>query len=217
MCGGWEQHQSRADQSTRLLDHALQDMCGTAPSTSTSPPGAPPPSGHKPRASSTVSLSSSVIMGGLAAALEQDRPAPPSCKAALYSLLKRRNFLDVWFLSGAAADLGVSVPTRPAPLLQSVVARALWETHWREEWAVLHATHLSFYASGAKKPTWSVFLHDLLAVRPLSDSGGSKAPARLLLPMPGKAFLALEALGRVHYLCFPSETIRDLWANNIQR
>jgi hypothetical protein len=115
----------------------------------------------------------------------------------------------VWFLGGAAADLGVSVSTRPAPVLQSVVARALWETHWREEWAALYPTHVSFYSSGAKKATWSLFLHEILGVRPLDD--------KARLPFPGKAFLAVEALGRVHYLCFPTDGIRDIWAQQISR
>jgi hypothetical protein len=54
-----------------------------------------------------------------------DHPEPPSAKAALYGLLKRRNYLDVWFLAGQASDLGVSVPAKPPPVLQSVVVRIL--------------------------------------------------------------------------------------------
>jgi hypothetical protein len=43
--------------------------------------------------------------------------------------------------------------------------RALWETHWREEWLVLYGTHLSSFRSGSKKPGWSIFLQDILGVK----------------------------------------------------
>jgi len=135
-------------------------------------------------------------------------PAPPSCKTALYSLLKRRNYLDVWFLTGVASDINVTVPARPAPLMQSMIARGLWQSHWREEWMVLYGTHISFFPSGSKKAGWFLCLNDITQVRAVD-----KAKA----PFAGKAFLAIETLGRIHYLCFPNEGTRDAWSIQLNR
>ncbi len=181
------QHQNPADQSVRLLAQLLEEI--NRPSCPLSPPLPSPPRGP-----------------GGGCELDEYLP-PPSCKTALYSVLKRRNFLDAWFLTGTAADMAVTVPIKPSgpALQQSMVARALWESHWREEWMVLYASHVSFFAMGTKKPGWSVFLHDILAVR--VPPGASKLRSQF----PGKFFLGLETLGRVHYLCFVTEAIQESW------
>jgi len=50
--------------------------------------------------------------------------------------LQHRSELDAWFLHGGAAELGVVPEGRGGkqPFThECVVARALWESHWREE------------------------------------------------------------------------------------
>ena len=176
------------------------------------PPGMPRPLQHQNPADQSVRLLTQLLDDITSYRSEpsdgEDHPQPPSCKAALYSLLKRRNYLDVWFLNGTAAEMGVAVPSRPVPLMQSMVARALWESHWKEEWMVLYASHISFFSPGAKKPAWSLFLHDILAVR--------VPPGKIRFHFPGRYFLSIETLGRVYYFCFGSETLRDSWIASFQ-
>jgi len=198
-------HQNPADQSVRLLAQLLSEINSSLSSSpSSSAPSTPT------NAAATARRSPPSTFRHLDAdetdELDEYLP-PPSCKAALYSLLRRRNYLDAWFLTGTAADMAVTVPSKPSgpPLQQSMVARALWESHWKEEWMVLYSSHVSFFSMGTKKPGWSIFLHDILAVKvPQSAS-------KLRAQFPGKFFLGLETLGRVHYLCFGTEAIRDGW------
>ena len=199
-------HQNPADQSVRLLAQLLSEInsslssspSSSAPTTPTNAVATTP----RPSPPSTFRHTDA----DEADELDEDPPLP-SCKAALYSILRRRNYLDAWFLTGTAADMAVTVPSKPSgpPLQQSMVARALWESHWKEEWMVLYSSHVSFFSMGTKKPGWSVFLHDILAVK--VPQGASKLRAQF----PGKFFLGLETLGRVHYLCFGTEAIRDNW------
>eukprot|EP00624_Nannochloropsis_granulata_P005770 evm.model.NODE_41244_length_18694_cov_23.977480.2 len=200
-------HQNPADQSVRLLAQLLSAINSSLPSPSSSPRSSPT---NATAATARHSPTSAFRHLDDEDALELNETRPlPSCKAALYSILRRRNNLDAWFLTGTAADMAVTVPSKPSgpPLQQSMVARALWESHWKEEWMVLYSSHVSFFSMGTKKPGWSVFLHDILAVK--VPQGASKLCAQF----PGKYFLGLETLGRVHYLCFATEAIRDNWSN----
>lgn len=202
-------HQNPADQSVRLLAQLLGAINSSLPSPSSSPRSTPP---SATPASARHSLSSTFRHLDAEDAFEVDETRVlPSCKAALYSILRRRNNLDAWFLTGTAADMAVTVPSKPSgpPLQQNMVARALWESHWKEEWIVLYSSHVSFFSMGTKKPGWSVFLHDILAVK--VPQGASKLCAQF----PGKYFLGLETLGRVHYLCFATEAIRDSWLSSL--
>ena len=77
---------------------------------------------------------------------------------------------------------------------------------------VLYPSHIAFFGMGSKsKPSWSVFLHDVLAVKAPPEERHLRAQ------FPGKHFLALETLGRVHYLCFATEAIRDGWLGALSR
>ncbi|GMH95851.1 hypothetical protein TrST_g6287 [Triparma strigata] len=120
----------------------------------------------------------------------------------LSAQISRPSDLDAWFLQGGSAELGV-VPQAASgnPEHQCVVARALWETHWREEWCGVYSSHVAFYAPLSKKPAFVLPHRDVLTVRPVDDPES---------PLPNLSILALDTPGRVHYLAFRSaEERRD--------
>ncbi|CAM9772340.1 unnamed protein product, partial [Ectocarpus sp. 13 AM-2016] len=118
--------------------------------------------------------------------------------------------LDRHFLSGSSAsDLGVTVMiSSTLPILGSAVARCLWESHWREEWAVLLPSHVACYMPLSKKPVWVLPLRALHKASAVSDER---------CPLPGLRCLCLETVGRAHYICFTSRTSRDTWLAEILR
>ena len=82
--------------------------------------------------------------------------------------------LDAWFLHGGAAELGV--PTQATskgkkPMYEAVCARALWESHWREEWCCIYNTHVAFFPPLSRKPAWVLHYADVLSVRMLPSEG----------------------------------------------
>jgi hypothetical protein len=94
----------------------------------------------------------------------------------------------------------VPIPTRPPPRAVAIVARALWDTHWREETAMLFPSHISFFPPSAKKAAWTLALHELISVSNLSDEH---------TPLPKYYTLKLETIGRIHYIAFCSHEGRQ--------
>lgn len=122
-----------------------------------------------------------------------------------HSMLKKPQIFDTWLLRGGATEIGVVISAKPPHLQQCLVARCLWESHWREELAVLYPTHISFYPPLSRKPIWVFPLADLVQVRVMQREN----------PLPGLFVLCLEGLGRCHYLCFSTAISRDVWASSI--
>jgi hypothetical protein len=173
-------HQNTADQSVRMLSALLQE------------------------------LSLATTAGADDESLET-RQGLSMAKAGLMKLLCERNELDSWFLRGGRAELGVTLPSRSGtPLREAIVARALWEGHWREECCILFATHLAFYRALSKKakPAWILALHDIVSVRVLEEDSA--------VVFPGLYFLALDTVGRCHYVCFATQGLRDEWATALR-
>jgi len=125
----------------------------------------------------------------------------------LCGLLLHENELDGWFLQGGSAEVGVVLPSKPRACFQGMVCRAIWESHWREEWMVEYSTHLAFFSSASKKANFGIAFDDVIAVEKPPDSDK--------LPLPGVYMLKLHTLGRVSYLCFATADIRDTWAKRI--
>ncbi|CAM9874990.1 unnamed protein product [Ascophyllum nodosum] len=129
----------------------------------------------------------------------------------LCETVSRPGKLDRHFLSGSSAsDLGVAVTgaTNNAPLLESAVARCLWESHWREEWAVLFPSHVACFPPLSKKPVWVLPIKALHKASAMSDAR---------CPFPGLHCLRLETIGRAHYVCFATRRARDGWLEKISR
>ncbi|GMI16774.1 hypothetical protein TrLO_g12402 [Triparma laevis f. longispina] len=117
----------------------------------------------------------------------------------LSAQISRPSDLDAWFLQGGSAELGV-VPQGSKPQHECVVGRALWETHWREEWCGVYASHVAFYAPLSKKPAFVLPHRDVLTVRSINNDDS---------PLPTLSIVALDTPGRVHYLAFRSADERS--------
>lgn len=134
----------------------------------------------------------------------------PSSKAKdlLSSHLLNLSDIDLSFLSGGAVELGVIVgPTEYGkPCHEYVVARALWDSHWREEAAIIFESSVSFYAPLSKKPDISIPLYDVQKVRRLEDANDR-------YPLSGFPLVAIETAWKCHYIAFKNEDIRTDFLN----
>ena len=118
--------------------------------------------------------------------------------------------LDSWFLQGGAVELGIVPKMSDETLLaESVVARSLWDSHWREEWCALYASRIEFYAPFSKKPILSL---------PLADVQGMRAvdPTNALHPLPGVSLLAIETAWRVSYIGFLDDATRSSFSDHLK-
>lgn len=143
---------------------------------------------------------------------------------------ERRRSLSIHRNHAASMSSSDLVSQQVSPLLRTtVVARALWDCHWREEFVQLHASFISFFplispnvqSSHTAKPTATYpggrRKH---ASKAFSNASAQSGPASLTLLLadvtnvslmgeafskfPGYHILKLESLGRVTYLAFNS-------------
>ena len=118
--------------------------------------------------------------------------------------------LDSWFLQGGAVELGIIPKIGNESLLaESVVARSLWDSHWREEWCALYASRIDFYAPFSKKPILSLPLADVQGVRTVD-------PTDTLHPLPGVSLLAIETAWRVSYIGFLDDATRSSFSDHLK-
>lgn len=120
---------------------------------------------------------------------------------------------DSWFLSGGAMQVGVVPDARyevvKGPLeCESLVARCLWESHWREEWCGVYKKGIVFYAPLTQKPCMELSFSDVQSVR-LLDS-------RQRSPLPGFPILALETAWQCHYVAFRNEEGREVFKKKVE-
>ena len=98
-------------------------------------------------------------------------------------------------------------------LCEGAVARALWGSYWREEWAVLYSGkggRLSLYRNRATRPAVKVVTADVLGAVPMAD-------AELERVFPGKFGFEVHTLWRVFYFVVPTEEQRNKWLEAIMR
>jgi len=119
--------------------------------------------------------------------------------------------LDSWFLRGGAVELGIvpKMSDDDSLLAESVVARSLWDSHWREEWCAMYKSRIDFYVPFSKKPTFSLPLVDIQSVRTVDPSDGSH-------PLPGVFLLALETAWRITYVGFLDEAARNSFSDQLK-
>jgi hypothetical protein len=123
------------------------------------------------------------------------------CVSEQFSILlaqevKQQSDQDTWFLSGSATQLGVILPTGQKSKLRHdiIVARCLWESHWREEWCGIFESSVSFYPPLSTSPCLEILLEDIQSVRDLNVSPYS--------PLPGFYLLAIETAWICRYIAF---------------
>ena len=105
--------------------------------------------------------------------------------------------------------LGVTpdASSRGALLHESLVARCLWESHWREEWCGMYEKCVCFYAPLSSNPCQEIPFDDIINVRPL-DAGCRS-------PLPGYPVLVLETAWLCHYIAFRNAEVRDVFAEKL--
>lgn len=144
--------------------------------------------------------------------LQLNAPYWKECNTVLRSKVQQETDQDRWFLEGTSVELGVT----PLPSENSrgrtnhgcVVARCLWESHWREEWSGIYDACVSFYAPLSKGPCLEIAYVDITSVRPLAAS--------ILSPLPGFPLLVLETAWLCHYVAFHDEVSRDTFGEKVE-
>lgn len=117
---------------------------------------------------------------------------------------------DNLFLTGGAMQIGVATvdsdPARGTLLFESLVARCLWESHWREEWCGVYASSVLFYSPLTTSPCLELSFHDVRSVRQVDS---------LSSPLPSHPMLAIETPWMYHYIVFLDEKRRGLFLENL--
>lgn len=123
----------------------------------------------------------------------------PSIQDSIAMLAATNSTEDVAFLRGSAAELGVK-PLYPVDStfdIDCLVARCIYEGHWREELCVLHTKeqYIAFYAPLSKKPSVAVSFEEIMAARACDEGSGR-------CPLPGLFVVAIDTAWKCHYLAF---------------
>jgi Protein of unknown function, DUF547 len=144
--------------------------------------------------------------------LPLNAPYWKECNNVLKSQVEYETDQDRWFLEGTSVELGVTPlsgeNSRGKITHGCVVARCLWESHWREEWSGVYDSFVSFYTPLSKSPCLEIAYIDITAVRPLS--------ADVTSPLPGFPLLVLETAWLCHYVAFHDEASRDTFGEKIE-
>jgi hypothetical protein len=86
------------------------------------------------------------------------------------------------------------------PIGEYIVARALWESHWREEACIIHESCIDFYSPLSSKTCFSIPFHDIQRVRRVdSDASGG--------PLGARPILAIETAWKCHYLVLCTDEV----------
>lgn len=129
-------------------------------------------------------------------------------KIILLKAFSRPELLDTLFLHDSDPDKYLPVTRRePARVHTCIVARALWDTHWREEVAVLYSSYIACYPLLGTKPSWVLSLQEIIGVSYLNEDSS---------PLPRFTIMRIETVGRVHYLSFISKDVAQNFATKIR-
>lgn len=129
---------------------------------------------------------------------EHNKDAHFATRKLLESEFETESNLDTWFLRGGPTELGITPESPGEVICQSLVARCLWESHWREEWYGSYETHLCFYAPLENKPCLSLAYIDIQDVHSLERTSTDN-------PLSSFPILIIETAWRCHYLAFSDD------------
>mmetsp|Transcript_36950 Transcript_36950/g.89665 ORF Transcript_36950/g.89665 Transcript_36950/m.89665 type:complete len:550 (-) Transcript_36950:68-1717(-) len=134
------------------------------------------------------------------------------CSDVLAAEVGYTNEQDRCFLEGSAVNLGVTPSkgdsTHGELIGECVVARCLWESHWREELCGMYESCLSFYSPLSSSACQEIAFIDITDVRPL-EAGESS-------PLPGFPLLVLETAWLCHYIAFRDDESRDTFGAKLE-
>ena len=116
---------------------------------------------------------------------------------------------DKSFLRGPrrSAVVATSGSNSAGVLLEGAVARALTETHFIEEWAVLTNKHISFYHPDNSRPSFRIPAVEIVGAKMLD--------ARQRPSFPSYHFIEIETLGRYYYLMLQNDSLLKRWTEFI--
>lgn len=118
----------------------------------------------------------------------------------LSSQVQMKSQLDKSFLQGGPVEMGVTPSVKRSVVFECLVARCLWESHWREEWCGLYEKSIVFYAPLAQEPSFEIVFKDIESVR-LLDPGMES-------PLPGYPILVIETAWHCHYIVLNNDDTR---------
>ena len=117
--------------------------------------------------------------------------------------------LDSTFLQGGPLEIGVVLKTiKDKVLSECLVARCLWESHWREELCVVFDHGVAFFAPLTRSPCLELSFLDVDSVRCLEAGPRS--------PLPGFPMLVIETAWLCHYIAFTNEDSRQAFHEKIR-
>lgn len=123
----------------------------------------------------------------------------------LRSLVDSSSVFDDSFLQGGSLQIGVTAnkvdKELGALLLDCLVARCLWESHWREEWCGVYEKGVVFYAPLTDRPCLELPFLDIMSVRLLEDD--------VVCPLSGYPVLVVETAWLCHYCAFSNDEVRQ--------
>ncbi|GMH71831.1 hypothetical protein TL16_g05758 [Triparma laevis f. inornata] len=162
--------------------------------------------GSKPPKSSSPRLSTAEIQRrimGSAYKLAVNGNTRTSSDLQSFSLLSS-NF-DKYFLRGPRRStvVATSGANGAGVLLEGAVARALSETHFIEEWAVLTSKHLAFYHPDNRSPSFRIPTSEIIRAK--------KMEVKDCPSFPTYSGLEVETLGRIYYLMLKNEGLMKRW------
>jgi Protein of unknown function, DUF547 len=132
----------------------------------------------------------------------------------LSSLVERISEQDKCFLVGGALQLGVAPSKiysagKGALLHDCVVARCIWESHWREEWCGLYEDGVAFFAPLTQLPSIEVPFSDIKIIRFLEPNEISS--------LPGYPLLVIETAWICHCFAFLNVDTRNDFYRRIEK
>ena len=135
--------------------------------------------------------------------IHQDSPYYSNFNALLALQVHQHSEQGKLFLTGGAVEIGAKprAAKNGCEVFDCLVARCLWESHWREELCRVSDTGLSFYAPLTDTPCLELPIEDIDAVRTVAPGSSS--------PLPGYPMLAIDTAWTCHYMVFANSEARE--------
>jgi Protein of unknown function (DUF1769)/Protein of unknown function, DUF547 len=140
--------------------------------------------------------------------LSDQDPSSNTFSRLLASLVNGKNELDKSFLKGGAVEVGITIADSVGLLKGSLVARCLWESHWREEWLGLYDSKLVLYAPLTTEHCLELSFEDIKNARLLASTDAA--------PLAGYPLLVIETTWLCHYFAFSNADKRRVMFECIQ-
>jgi hypothetical protein len=169
------------------------------------PPSVLPVLGTSPKSASVLAAA---VEGRGSDPIPQSQSTNEDVKFTFLKAFSKPELLDTLFLHDTDPEKYLPIMRREPPRIHStLVARALWDTHWREEIAVLYSSYLACYPLLGTKPSWILSLQEIIGISYLPEE---------ISPLPKFAVMRIETIGRVHYLAFMTKEIAHVMAAKIK-